>query len=133
MKQVLEHVMEAYDNVTDITDQEVAWITDITQNKHRQKTTYCEICGSKHCTLEEHHIAGHKHSSKTITVCTDCHRYLSERQNLYPTEWLKKDDDPNEVWLTLGLIDVFMLKFLKSGLDYYLELARLVTRGFKYE
>ncbi|MGA5128810.1 hypothetical protein ACPCTO_03285 [Streptomyces olivoreticuli] len=29
---------------------------------------------------EEHHIAGRRNSSKTVRVCVDCHRHITNRQ-----------------------------------------------------
>jgi hypothetical protein len=41
--------------------------------------------------LEEHHIAGRKHSDITLTVCANHHAILSRMQGAWPKEWLQKD------------------------------------------
>lgn len=133
MKQVLEHVMEAYDAINDINEAELKWITDVTTQKHRSKVSYCEVCGSRHCVIEQHHVAGRKHDTRTISVCQQCHRQLSDMQNLYDRAWLNKQEDQNEIWLTRGLIDVFTLKYEKTHIQLYKEAANLITRGFRYD
>jgi hypothetical protein len=41
--------------------------------------------------LEEHHIAGRKHSDATITVCPNHHAVLTRKQGSWPKEWLQED------------------------------------------
>jgi hypothetical protein len=56
---------------------------------------HCIICGATDpIVLEEHHIAGRKHSDLMVTLCANCHQKLSRRQQSYPISWLEAGASP---------------------------------------
>ena len=79
----------------------------------------CCICGDMDPrVLEEHHIAGRKHSTLTVTLCGNCHRKLSRKQRSYPNCWLQPHLSPLKcIAFTLrGLADI-----LRAISDFLLE------------
>lgn len=70
---------------------------------------HCCICGIiDPLVLEEHHIAGRKHSDLTLTLCANCHQKLSRKQRSYPKAWLNARLSPLKcVAFTLrGIADI---------------------------
>ena len=61
--------------------------------------------------LEEHHIAGRKHSAAMITVCANHHAILSRMQGSWPKEWLQEGLPIHlrEALFFRGISDVFRL------------------------
>ena len=93
-----------------------------------QQTNYidcilCEISGvsQSNSKLEQHHISGKINYSDTITVCLECHDFLSKHQKY----WLpKKKNSPNRLSSYLyGWADVFDLLHTKTGITYFERLA----------
>ena len=72
----------------------------------------CQICRRKTSNLEEHHIAGRKHSDLTIRICKECHSELSLKQNMYDPRWRLQsvDERLREAFLIQGICDVLSLK-----------------------
>ena len=108
------------------------WKTDIVNNKNRLKLNYCEICNSKE-HLEQHHVRGRKHGNEIITVCQECHNILTDKQRLWDRSWHDPDSSNKDSFLIRGLIDVFELKYEKTGFEYYKEMAKQLTKRFKYD
>jgi len=109
------------------------WITDIIENSDRPKRNECEICGHTNKKLELHHIRGHKHGNETITVCQECHETLSENQRLWDRSWLDQNAENKDVFFERGLIDIFELKYRKTGQEIFLLIAEELKRGFSYD
>jgi hypothetical protein len=108
------------------------WITDIIKNPDRLKQKECEICSSN-VRLELHHVRGKKHGNETITVCQNCHEYLSNKQRLWDRSWLDSNAENTEIFLERGLIDICELKYEKTGQEIFKKTAEELTRGFSYE
>lgn len=79
--------------------QDMKWIDDIIE-----KGGYCVICGYSDnlIILEKHHIAGRNNSDITITVCPNCHRELSRKQESWDKDW-NKEDNPLKLKLAFFL------------------------------
>ena len=73
----------------------------------------CLICGETNpFVLVEHHYAGRRNSSETITLCADCHEIVTRIQKSWDKRWMK-DDNPFEVMELFelrGTSDLFGLK-----------------------
>jgi len=108
------------------------WITDIIENPQRSKQSECEICNSNK-KLEQHHVRGIKHGNETITVCHDCHEILTNKQRLWDSSWLDPNAVNKDAFLERGLIDIFELKYKKTGKEIFNRIAEELTRGFSYE
>jgi hypothetical protein len=73
---------------------------------------FCCICGIiDPLGLDEHHIAGRKHSDLTITVCKICHGKLSRMQRSYPETWLQKRLSPLKsiAFMLRGIADILRI------------------------
>jgi hypothetical protein len=130
---------EIYDSIfraKKITDSEyenaLEWITDIIENPDRPKRNECEICNSDK-NLEEHHVRGRKHGNETITVCQKCHDTLTVNQRLWDTSWLNSNAENKDSFLERGLIDIFELKYEKTGQEIFKRIAEELKRGFSYD
>ena len=108
------------------------WITDIKENPNRPKKNECEICNSNK-KLEQHHVRGIKHGNETITVCHDCHEILTNKQRLWDSSWLDPNAVNKDAFLERGLIDIFELKYKKTGKEIFNRIAEELTRGFSYD
>ncbi|MFC1506399.1 hypothetical protein ACFLQ6_04940 [Thermoproteota archaeon] len=93
-----------------------------------QQTIYdncilCEISvvSQSDSKLEQHHIAGKINFNDTITVCLECHDFLSKHQKY----WLpKKKSSLNRLSSYFyGWADVFDLLHNKTGSSYFENLA----------
>lgn len=84
----------------------------------------CEICD--HCIgLEAHHIAGRKHDDRTMMVCKQCHRVLSDSQKVWGNGW-EKGNQPERLrraFFLLGLRDILYLKSKKTSNSIYEAMA----------
>lgn len=72
----------------------------------------CLICFiSDPFVLEEHHLAGRKHSDLTFTVCANHHAILSRMQGRWPNEWLQRDLPANKrvAFMVRGISDMFRI------------------------
>jgi len=104
------------------------WETDIRENPNRPKRNECEICNSNK-KLELHHVRGKKHGNETITVCHDCHEILTNRQRLWPD----LNTENKDAFLELGLIDIYELKYEKTGKEIFKLIVEEKIRGFSYD
>lgn len=129
---IFEAVYRANEQIDREYKDALDWITDIIINQYRSKLNECEICGSNN-KLELHHVRGRKHGNECITVCYECHRSLSSKQKLWPQEWLHDNSDYTESFLIRGLIDVYELKYRKTGQEIYGKIAEILTEEFTYE
>ena len=61
--------------------------------------------------LEEHHLAGRKHSDLTVTLCANHHTMLSRTQGAWPEDWLQKDLPVHKrmAFFLRGVSDAFRL------------------------
>lgn len=94
-----------------------------------QKTLDKFLAGSGCCifchtfdplVLEEHHIAGRKHSGITLTVCANHHAILSKMQGSWPKDWLRKGQPAYKrvAFFLRGASDIFRLmsdELLRTG------------------
>jgi len=108
------------------------WITDIIENPQRSKQKECEICGSDK-KLEQHHVRGRKHGNEIITVCQECHNTLTVNQRLRDRSWLDRNAENKDAFLEIGLIDIFELKYEKTGREIFKRIAEEIKRGFSYD
>jgi len=106
------------------------WLDNLyyqTIQESKIKKERCEICHSREepDNLELHHPSGKKHDYRTITVCLICHRWLTERQDIWDKRWLNEDlpDNLRGGFFLLGLQDVLILKSYKTGKSLYSNLA----------
>jgi hypothetical protein len=69
--------------------EEIKWIEDIL-SKHG----CCLICFyyDNPLILEKHHIAGRNNLNLTITVCPNCHRILTKKQESWDIDWKNTDN-----------------------------------------
>jgi len=104
------------------------WETDIRENPNRPKRNECEICNSNK-KLEQHHVRGKKHGNETITVCHDCHEILTNKQRLWPD----LNTENKDAFLELGLIDIYELKYEKTGKEIFKLIAEEKIRSFSYD
>jgi hypothetical protein len=52
----------------------------------------CGMCGEGNFEcLERHHVAGRKHDETLVTLCRNCHRKISVRQDYVPSSNSKAD------------------------------------------
>lgn len=105
----------------------VKLVKDATQNITNNFCVLCKIAGysSSYDGLEQHHLAGKINSKPnfhdTLTVCLDCHRYLSDHQK----EWLptKKKKSSKIASYYYGWANIFDLLYMKTSLFHYMKLA----------
>jgi len=109
------------------------WVSDIIENPDRHKRNECEICNHSNKKLEQHHVRGKKHGNETITVCQECHETLTKNQRLWDTSWLNPNAENKDAFLERGLIDIFDLKYRKTGQEIFLLIADELKRGFSYD
>lgn len=112
-----------YQTLDDITE----WVSTLANQSIEEsgiKKERCEVCGSSD-KRELHHIAGEKHDYKTVTLCLDCHRILSDKQKLWDKRWEAKDQPINVrlAFFLQGLKDLLELKASKTGDSNYATLA----------
>jgi hypothetical protein len=108
------------------------WITDIIENPNRPKKNECEICNSNK-KLEQHHVRGNKHGNETITVCQECHNALTVNQGLWDRSWYDPNAENKDAFFERGVIDIFELKYKKTGEEIFKLIAEELKRGFSYE
>lgn len=84
----------------------------------------CVICGYNDDprVIEKHHIAGKHNSDLTVSVCPNCHKKLSMKQNGWDNKWTDSDNDM-----------ILKTHFLWVGIADILELQALVLRDKAYE
>lgn len=116
-----------YDKSFDESD---TWLNDIIKRDPRltPKLDHCEIC-EHNKGLEAHHIAGRKHDDRTIMVCEQCHRKLSDSQKEWGNGW-EKGNQPERLrraFFLKGLGDVLRLKTKKTGNSIYESMADKLT------
>lgn len=114
---------ETYQTLDDIT----GWVNTLSSqgiDESRNKKAKCEICGSSD-KRELNHIAGEKHDHRTVTLCLDCHRKLSDKQKLWDKRWEKEDQPENvkRAFFLQGLKELLELKASKTGNSNYATLA----------
>ena len=108
------------------------WITDIIENENRPKAKECEICSSNK-KLEQHHVRGRKHGNECIKVCHDCHKILTDKQRLWGRAWLDPKTEKKDAFLIHGFIDIYDLKYQKTGKEICKIISDKLTEGFSYE
>lgn len=129
---IFKAIYEATEALFSECEQVLEWITDITKNSERPKYAECEIC-SLNKKLEQHHVRGRKHGNECITVCSECHKTLTDKQRLWDRSWSNPDSQYKDSFLIRGLIDIFFLKHSKTGCEIYQKIAEILTKGFSYE
>ncbi len=87
----------------------------------------CSIC-SIVAPVEQHHVAGKKHSPITLQVCLNCHAILSKRQYRFHPSWCTES---RPVLFTIqGVLDVVMLWLERSPVsDQCLDLLRMIGQA----
>ena len=103
--------------------EESKWLEDILS-----KDGCCLICGYNEnpLILEKHHIAGKHNSDLTITVCPNCHRELSKKQESWNKDWNKKNNPVNKrfAFILRGICDLFRVKS-----DYIKIISNKILNG----
>ena len=121
-------IYEAIYKSKEIEDREyeeaLEWMTEIKENPDRAKRTYCEICGHSDGKLEVHHVRRRKYGNETITVCLDCHKFLTSNQRLWDY------NNPCNL-LDRGMIDICKLKYAKTDIELYRRIEENITASFK--
>ena len=122
------NIFEALYRAREIEDREseraLEWITDVIKNPDRPKLNYCEICNRSDSNLEKHHVRGRKYGNECITVCSECHKVLTDKQRLW------NYDNPENL-LTRGLIDIFELKHSKREIELFKLTEDNLTASFR--
>jgi len=126
---ICDSIFRAMETMDSKYEDILSWITDIIENPERSESNKCEICNSTR-KLEQHHVRGNKHGNETITVCHDCHEILTNKQRLWDRSWLDPNAENKEAFLIRGLIDIFELKYEKTGKEIYKLIAENLTRRF---
>lgn len=87
---------------------------------------HCWICRKVDLPIEDHHLAGKKHASRTIPVCLNCHAMLSRRQYQWPDLWR---GDPCVGFLLIGFMDYCALYSDPTvPLDLLTEKSQRITK-----
>ena len=99
-----------------------------TKQESKSKKNQCRICNfvsNNSSSFELHHIAGQKHDYRTITVCKNCHRILSDEQKLRDSRWWVQNQPENirKAFFLQGLYDILCLKSRKTGDSVYEKYA----------
>lgn len=96
-----------------------------TQATHRRGR--CAIC-SAYAPMEQHHIAGRKHSPITIQICLNCHAIMSKRQYRLHPSW--RTESRPILFTIQGVLDVVMLWLERSPVaDQCLDLLRMIGQA----
>ena len=122
--EIYEAIYKSKENEDREYEEALEWMTEIKENPDRAKRTYCEICGHSDGKLEVHHVRGRKHGNETITVCLDCHKFLTDDQRLWDY------NNPDNL-LDRGMIDICKLKHKKTDIEFYRLMAENLTSSFK--
>lgn len=71
----------------------------------------CGTCGERdYRVLEKHHVAGRKHDSDIVTVCSNCHRKVTDEQQDHPAFIPAADPVLHAIGMfLLGLADLLEL------------------------
>lgn len=105
-------------------DEIIGLIKQAEQHIRYQNCATCKISGASQINqkLEEHHIGGKANFDDTVTVCLDCHDFLSDHQKAWlPT---KKTRSNEIISYFLGWADIFDLLYKKTMVFCFLKLAR---------
>jgi hypothetical protein len=129
---IYDSIFRAYEMMDRECLNALDWITDIIENPNRPKRNECEICNSDK-NLEEHHVRGRKHGNETITVCRECHNTLTVNQGLWDRSWYDPNAKNKDAFFERGLIDIFELKYKKTGKEIFKLIAEELKRGFSYD
>jgi len=116
------------DKILQDIDSAETWLNSIINQSHDEsdiKKKKCEICNSE-SSQDLHHIAGRKHSFRTITACKLCHAELSQSQMTWDAKWYKTNQPEHirNAFFLLGLHDILLLKSKKTANSIYEELAK---------
>jgi len=130
---IFDSIFRAKEIMDSEYDTVLEWIIDIIENPDRLKRNECEICNHSNKKLELHHVRGNKHGNEKITVCQECHETLSENQRLWDRSWLYPNAENKDAFFERGLIDIFDLKYRKTGQEIFLLIAEELKRGFSYD
>jgi hypothetical protein len=81
----------------------------------------CVICfyNDNPLILEKHHIAGKNNSVLVLTVCPNCHRILSKKQESWNNDWIKNDNS-----------EIKKLAFTLMGRSEVLEMMAKIDKEF---
>ena len=130
-----EHCGSAIDEIWNNADGILKWLMDLviqTKEESKIKKDYCEVCNLNDdiIFLQNHHVAGEKHSHITITVCKSCHQELTAMQMVWDFRW-RKSNQPEEIqqgFVFLGLHDILELKTRKTGNSSYRVFAKYALK-----
>jgi len=87
----------------------------------------CAIC-SIVAPIEQHHVAGKKHSPITLQVCLNCHAILSQRQYRFHQSW--RIESRPVLFTIQGVLDVVMLWLERSPVaEQCLDLWRMIGQA----
>ena len=68
-----------------------------------------------------------------MTVCQECHNTLTVNQRLWDRSWYDPNAKNKDAFLERGLIDIFELKYKKTGKEIFKLIAEELKRGFSYD
>ena len=135
---LMDLFIESNDKIGELRDDMVQYINRInacinhvfhqTRQESRIKKDHCEICnliGYDSSSFELHHIAGRKHDYRTVTICKNCHRILSDEQKTRDHRWwmTNQPESIRKAFFLQGLCDILRLKSRKTGDSVYEKYA----------
>lgn len=95
-----------------------------TEEQAKIRKDYCEICLIRNVKFHGHHIAGQYNDFRQITVCTDCHDTLTEKQKLDARIWTKGNSEfLKQSFFVRGLYDILYLMAQKRNNTIYAQIA----------
>ena len=103
-------------------------IINQTEKESEIRKDHCEICLIKNVKFHGHHIAGQYNDFRQITVCTDCHDILTEKQKLDARIWTKRNPEfLKQSFFVRGLYDVLYLMAQTRNNTLYAQIADSLT------
>jgi hypothetical protein len=114
-------------------DEAEAWLEEV-RSGARSGDMECVTCG-RGGDLEDNHVAGRRHGDLTVPMCSPCHRWFTERQDLWSAQWRSplRSLDLDLTLLLLGLHDLLQLKARhvpEGSSGAYLSLAASVREQY---
>jgi hypothetical protein len=115
---------EARRRLEDGIGEAVAWVVWIRSGT--PKARGCVVCDSRTKT-EGHHVGGRRQGNLVVSVCRNCHRRLSERQNGWDPRYQSDRRSPRleGAFLIRGLSDLCEERARHFGSAYHVLAKRL--------
>lgn len=123
-------------SIDSLAPRDLDLISILENAEKRTRYDYCVVCkisgdwqmGFRN-SLEEHHVAGRANYADTISVCGNCHAFLSDHQKTWLT--IDEDESMRVSCYLYGLSDFFDLLFRRTSNTYLDQLAsRFRSQGY---